>query len=56
MIACLDRRARTFARMATAQLGFDCSLNNGAGAAGGLGYAFMQFMNAKMRSGVRCSF
>ena len=51
MIACLDRRARTFARMATAQLGFDCSLNNGAGAAGGLGYAFMQFMNAKMRSG-----
>ena len=26
-------------------------MNNGAGAAGGLGYAFMQFMNAKMRSG-----
>jgi putative glycerate kinase len=37
--------------MAAAQLGFDCSLNNGAGAAGGLGYAFMQFMNAKIRSG-----
>ena len=51
MIVCLDRRAHTFARMAAAQLGFDCSLNNGAGAAGGLGYAFMQFMNAKMRSG-----
>ena len=51
VIVCLDRRAHTFARMAAAQLGFDCSLNNGAGAAGGLGYAFMQFMNAKMRSG-----
>lgn len=51
MIVCLDRRAHTFARMAAAQLGFDCSLNSGAGAAGGLGYAFMQFMNAKVVSG-----
>ena len=51
MIVCLDRRAHTFARMAAAQLGFDCSLNNGAGSAGGLGYAFMQFMNANIRSG-----
>lgn len=51
MIACLDRRARTFACMAARKLGFDRSKDNGAGAAGGLGYAFMQFMNAKVVSG-----
>lgn len=51
MIACLDRRARTFARMAAARQGFDRSTERGAGAAGGLGYAFLQFMNAKIRSG-----
>lgn len=51
VITCLDRRARTFARMAASQLGFDHSQDSGAGAAGGLGYAFLQFMNAKVRSG-----
>ncbi len=51
MISCLDRRAHTFARMAASQMGVDHSQDYGAGAAGGLGYAFLQFMNAKVKSG-----
>nr|WP_051617641.1 glycerate kinase [Prevotella sp. HUN102] len=50
-IACLDRRAMTFARMSAAKMGFDQSGTEGAGAAGGLGYAFLQFLNARMESG-----
>ena len=52
MIGYLDRRARTFSRMASVQLGVDHAFDKGAGAAGGLGYAFLQFMNAKIQSGV----
>ena len=33
-------------------MGFDRSQEPGAGAAGGLGYAFMQFMNAKRKAGI----
>ena len=51
MVASLERRARTFARMAAAHLGHDRSWDRGAGAAGGLGYAFLQFMDAKAKSG-----
>ena len=51
MIACLDRRARTFARLAAKHFGFDHSEDKGAGAAGGLGYAFLQFLGAKIKSG-----
>ena len=52
MVGYLDRRARTFSRMASVQLGVDHAFDKGAGAAGGLGYAFLQFMNAKIQSGV----
>lgn len=52
-VALLDRRAATFARMAAARFGFDRSQEPGAGAAGGLGYAFMQFMGARVESGAR---
>lgn len=50
-IECLDRRAMTFARMSATKMGFDQSGTEGAGAAGGLGYAFLQFLNARMESG-----
>ena len=52
MIGYLDRRAHTFSRMASVKLGVEHAFDKGAGAAGGLGYAFLQFMNAKIQSGV----
>lgn len=51
MVMCLDRRAHTFAQMASRHLGVDHSSDRGAGAAGGLGYAFLQFMDARIESG-----
>lgn len=47
----LERRALTFSRMAAIHQGFDMSNAAGAGAAGGLGYAFMEFMDAEVVSG-----
>lgn len=47
----LDRRAKTFARMAAKHQGYDMSSKPGAGAAGGLGYAFMEFMDTQVMSG-----
>lgn len=47
----LDRRARAFAAESAARLGFDRSCEPGAGAAGGLAYAFLQFLGATLRSG-----
>jgi glycerate kinase len=51
MVETLDRRARAFAEENAQQMGFDKSEQPGAGAAGGLGYAFMQFFDAECRSG-----
>lgn len=51
MVEKLERRALTFSRMAATHQGRDCASMPGAGAAGGLGYAFMEFMNAKVESG-----
>lgn len=51
MIPLLDRRAEKFAEMAARHCGHDCSMQPGAGAAGGLGYAFMQFFNTEIRNG-----
>ncbi len=47
----LDRRARLFAEMSARHCGHDCSQQPGAGAAGGLGYAFMQYFGAEVASG-----
>jgi len=52
MVAELDRRARCFAAETACKMGFDCASEPGAGAAGGLGYAFMQFLRAECRSGI----
>ena len=51
MVEELDRRAHAFAEENARRMGFDRSGEAGAGAAGGLGYAFMQFFDAERRSG-----
>ena len=52
MVEALDARAKHFAEASTKHLGRDCQNMPGAGAAGGLGYAFLQYMNAECRSGI----
>lgn len=51
MVEKIERRAVTFAKMAARHQGRDCASMPGSGAAGGLGYAFMEFMDAKVESG-----
>lgn len=50
-IAAIDRRAKHFADVSARHFGFDKSADKGAGAAGGLGYAFLQYLGAEARSG-----
>ena len=52
MVEALDARAKRFAEASAKHLGCDCQNIPGAGAAGGLGYAFLQYMNAECRSGI----
>ena len=52
MVLALDARAKRFAEASAKHLGRDCQNMPGAGAAGGLGYAFLQYMNAECRSGI----
>lgn len=51
MVRRLDLRARRFAEVSARHFGRDMSSYPGAGAAGGLGYAFLQYLNASVRSG-----
>ena len=51
MVEQLDRRAKLFAEKSAMHFGYDKSSEPGAGAAGGLGYAFMQYLGAEMKSG-----
>jgi glycerate kinase len=51
-VLALDTRAKRFADASAKHLGHDCQNTPGAGAAGGLGYAFLQYMNAECRSGI----
>ena len=53
MILALDERARKFAEVSARHFGYDRSQMAGAGAAGGLGYAFLQYLNAKSMSGIQ---
>lgn len=53
MVAQLDRRARHFADISARHFGFDRSNMEGAGAAGGLGYAFLQYLDAECQPGIR---
>ncbi len=52
MVAQLDARARRFAEESARRLGYDRSGEKGAGAAGGLGYAFLEYLDAECRPGV----
>ena len=52
MVRLLDERARSFAGTSARHFGYDRRNQPGAGAAGGLGYAFMQYMNATCRPGI----
>ena len=51
MIALLDKRARRFAQLAKFYTGKNHRFTPGAGAAGGMGFALMTFMNASLQSG-----
>ena len=53
MVFALDERARKFAEISARHFGFDRSQMPGAGAAGGLGYAFLQYLNAKSIPGIQ---
>ena len=53
MVIRLDERARKFAEASARHFGFDHSQDEGAGAAGGLGYAFLQFLGAECQSGIQ---
>lgn len=53
MIEVLDERARKFAEVSARHFGHDCSRMEGAGAAGGLGYAFLQYLNADCKPGIQ---
>ncbi len=52
MVIELDERARRFAEESALRFGYDRQDMPGAGAAGGLGYAFLQYLNADCRSGI----
>lgn len=51
MVEMLDKRAEKFAEVSARHFGYDRSQMPGAGAAGGLGYAFLQYFNAEMLPG-----
>lgn len=53
MILRLDERARKFAELSAKHFGYDRSQTPGSGAAGGLGYAFLQYLNAESMSGIQ---
>ena len=53
MVLALDERARKFAEVSAKHIGYDRSEMAGAGAAGGLGYAFLQYLDAKCMSGIQ---
>jgi len=53
MIRALDERAKKFAELSARHFGYDRSQMPGAGAAGGLGYAFLQYLNAKSMPGIQ---
>ena len=53
MVLQLDERARKFAEESARRFGYDRSKQEGAGAAGGLGYAFLQYLNADCKPGIQ---
>lgn len=56
MVDTLEARAIRFAEACSRHFSYDRSDHPGAGAAGGLGYAFLQFFNAQFRPGAELLF
>ena len=52
-VIALDERARKFAEDSARHWGYDRSRQEGAGAAGGLGYAFLQYLDADCKPGIQ---
>ena len=52
MVEALDKGLRNFAKVSSEIMGYDCSTLEGSGAAGGLGFAFRQFLGARLENGV----
>jgi len=52
-VLALDGRAMRFAYVSARHFGYDRSRMEGAGAAGGLGYAFLQYLNADGKPGIQ---
>lgn len=52
MIVLLDKGMRHFSKVVGEYVGKDMSATPGAGAAGGLGFAFLSFLNASLKPGV----
>ena len=52
MVEALDEGLRHFSSVCAEAMGYDCSALEGSGAAGGLGYAFRQFLGARLERGV----
>ena len=52
MVIQLDKQAQRFAEISARHFGYDRSTMKGAGAAGGLGYAFLQYLNADCKPGI----
>lgn len=52
-VLALDGRAMRFAYVSAMHFGYDRSRMEGAGAAGGLGYAFLQYLNADCKPGIQ---
>ena len=52
MVETLDQGLRHFASVSSDVLGYDYATLQGSGAAGGLGYAFRQFLGARLERGV----
>ena len=52
MVEALDEGLRHFAAVSAAAMGHDYATMEGSGAAGGLGYAFRQFLGARLERGV----
>ncbi|WP_346939570.1 glycerate kinase [uncultured Clostridium sp.] len=53
MVKELDRGLRNFAQVVKKDLGKDIAEVEGVGAAGGLGFAFLGFLNSKLESGIK---
>lgn len=52
MVERLDKGMKNYSEVVKNSLGKDCADKKGAGAAGGIGYAFLSFLNAELKPGI----